>query len=501
MLKKADKAKGQPANEFEQLQHRVTELEREIAKLRQNEIWYTEILDSLQEVVFEVDLAGNLKYGSRSGYAVFGYTEQDFANGINIIDSIVPEERAKFLASVAKLQQGQDLGISEYTAQRRNGSRFPMMVHSSPIIQDNRTLGFRGIVIDISERKALDEQISYLSMHDSLTGFYNRAYFDQAMQRLSDDAYYPVGLIICDLDNLKLVNDVMGHHHGDLLLQTAAEIIRKCFDAGEIITRIGGDEFAILLPQTNRQVIVDCSANLYTAIGVYNDKNPKLPLSMSVGFAMGVDNGKGLDYLFKQADSNMYREKLQHHYHKQNSIVQSFIMVMKARNIITAEQVKRLQDLIEEFAATIGWTEDYFDNLRLFVHYHDIGKTGIPEYIIFKQDELANEESLEMQRHCEIGYRIALASPELIPIAGWILSHHEWWNGHGYPFGLKGEDIPVESRIFAIVDAYDKLMYGCSKTLSPLEALRELLKGAGTQFDPDLVKSFRGLVMQKLAES
>lgn len=131
-------------------------------------------------------------------------------------------------------------------------------------------------------------------------------------------------------------------------------------------------------------------------------------------------------------------------------------------------------------------------DLRLFAQFHDIGKVGIPDQILFKNGPLTLEEMVIMKRHCEIGYRIAQASPDLLPIAEWILKHHEWWNGKGYPLGLKGEEIPLECRILAIADAYDAMTNDrpYRKALTREEALSEIKKCSGTQFDPRLVDMF-----------
>jgi HD-GYP domain-containing protein (c-di-GMP phosphodiesterase class II) len=114
---------------------------------------------------------------------------------------------------------------------------------------------------------------------------------------------------------------------------------------------------------------------------------------------------------------------------------------------------------------------------------------GIPDRILFKPGSLNPEEFLEMQKHCEIGHRIALSSPDLAPIADWVLKHHEWWNGKGYPLRLAGEEIPLECRILSIADAYDAMLNDrpYRKALTREMAMEELKRCAGTQFDPYLV--------------
>jgi HD-GYP domain-containing protein (c-di-GMP phosphodiesterase class II) len=140
--------------------------------------------------------------------------------------------------------------------------------------------------------------------------------------------------------------------------------------------------------------------------------------------------------------------------------------------------------------------DSVLDELTLLAALHDIGKIGIPEGIIIKQGNLTGEEWESIWKHPEIGYRIAGQFPELAPIAEAILAHHEWWNGTGYPRGLKGEDIPFISRIISIVDAYDAMTYGrpYKEAMEHQETLEEIKRFAGSQFDPQIVEMFLKII-------
>jgi len=166
-----------------------------------------------------------------------------------------------------------------------------------------------GTFMDISERKNMEEQLRYLSLHDSLTSLYNRNYFEEEMHRLEKGRNALPGLIICDIDGLKLINDILGHRGGDELLIAAANIIKNPFRTGDIVARIGGDEFAILLPNCNRDIVENACQRIRNAIAEYNKKNPGLLLGMSIGFAISDETGDAGN-LFKRADDNMYQEKL-----------------------------------------------------------------------------------------------------------------------------------------------------------------------------------------------
>jgi len=347
-------------------------------------------------------------------------------------------------------------------------------------------------LLDITERKRIEKQLKYLSFHDSLTGLYNRAFFEEEMSRLGNERHLPIGIIMCDVDGLKLVNDTLGHHAGDELLVAVAGIIKKCFRESDIVTRIGGDEFAVILPNSGRNVVKRACDNIQNALAKYNTTNTKYAINLSLGFAVREEPSVSIDELFKEADNNMYREKLHHKESARSAIVHALMRALAARDFITEGHAERLQRLVAGMAVAIGLPESNAADLRLLAQFHDIGKVGVPDSILFKPGPLTPEERSEIERHCSIGHRIALSAPDLAPIADWILKHHEWWNGEGYPLGLKREEIPLECRILAIADAYDAMTSDrpYRKAITHEEAVKELERCAGSQFDPVLTPKF-----------
>lgn len=349
------------------------------------------------------------------------------------------------------------------------------------------------------EHRKLQERLTYLSIHDPLTGLYNRTYFSCELDRLAQPQFAPVGIIVGDLDGLKLINDTWGHQRGDSLLIAAADIFRKVCPESTVITRIGGDEFVLLLPLATLAALEKLSHSITQAVDNYNQTSALeegLVLSISLGFALAETSPANLQEVFRAADNNMYREKLHRSQSNRSAIVQTAMKLLEARDFITEGHGDRLQVLVARLGSALGLPENRVNDLKLLAQFHDIGKVGIPDSILFKPGKLTPEEFNEMKRHSEIGYRIAQASPDLSIIAEYILKHHEWWNGSGYPMGLAGDAIPLECRILSIADAYDAMTSDrpYRQALSHEQAAAELRRFAGIQFDPQLIEKFITLV-------
>lgn len=380
----------------------------------------------------------------------------------------------------------------EWKARRPNDNTvFDIEVHLCRQALDGNEVVL-ATIRNITARKRMEEQLKYNSIHDCLTGLYNRAYFEEELHRLNTGREDPVSVVVCDIDGLKLVNDIMGHEAGDRLLKAAARVINSVFRGGDVVARLGGDEFAVLLPQTDLEMVTKIAGRIGKETMKYNATQPEAPLGLSVGYAIREDARIPLDEILRQADNNMYLEKRRSGGKIRNTIVQVIRRQLEERGLITREHTNRLQQLVTSLAAAIGLPAHTLTALSLLAQFHDLGKVGIPDHILSKPEPLTAEEYAEVRRHCEIGHHLARSVPDLVQIADWILKQYEWWNGSGYPLGLEGEQIPVECRILAVANAYLAMTSDrpYRKALSRPEAVAELRQYAGTQFDPELVEKF-----------
>lgn len=346
------------------------------------------------------------------------------------------------------------------------------------------------------ERKSSEEKIEHLSLHDSLTDFYNRAYFEEKLERYNFPRYYPLSIVMLDINGLKVINDTFGHSEGDRLLQHFSQVLTSVSRQGDILARIGGDEFAILLPSTTSEETNKFCERIKKACQQDKIKPIYLRLNISLGHTTQEGEYKDTDTLLKEADKKMYQDKLFNGKSREKHFLETFRIVLAERDPHTSDHSQRLQELALSLGKKVGLTEYQLGNLKLLALLHDIGKIGIPDSILFKTYILTPSEWEKMREHSRIGYRMAKNIPDFTPIAQEILYHHEHWDGNGYPVGLKGEKIPLLSRIISIIDAYDVMQsrrpYKCP--ISKTEALKEIKRCAGTQFDPQLVKIFLKII-------
>lgn len=265
------------------------------------------------------------------------------------------------------------------------------------------------------------------------------------------------------------------------------------------MARWGGDEFVILLPQTTNQTAEKICDRIRQACAAAS--NNAIKLSIALGYATKKEPEENVMQVLKRAEDNMYKNKLLSGKSLRSSIVASLKKAMYEKNNESEAHGERLSKYCKKMGRVLGLPESDINDLELLSLLHDIGTVMIKDSILNSSKPLTPEEWQEIKKHPEVGYRIAQSVPELAAIAEYILSHHERWDGQGYPQGLKGKDIPLLSRIFAVADAYEAMTQQRPHRppLTREQAVAELLANAGTQFDPDIVNIFIHKVLPELA--
>lgn len=343
--------------------------------------------------------------------------------------------------------------------------------------------------------------LEYLSYHDLLTGLPNRRFLLEQMERMEKERVLPCTLVVGDVNELKLVNDAFGYQVGDELLKYVATILQVHCGPDDVVGRWAGDEFVIMLPNASARdgkLFIERLKQVFIGQKFYS-----IFVSLSLGYCTKTAEAEGIEEIFNKAERMMYQAKLTHSPRVKSETVQALMGVLYEKSKREEEHSQRVSQLCANIAKEFGLSEQESLEIQLAGLFHDLGKISIEGEILNKAGSLTPEEWLEMKNHPESGYRILKSVTGMEAIAEAVLGHHERWNGSGYPRGLKGEQIPFMSRIIAVADAYDAMVSirPYRRPLSSKEALEELKKCAGTDFDPNIVDVFIKIIVQELGQN
>ncbi len=454
---------------------------------------YVDLIEQTSDWVWEVDEKGYFSFVNSRVETITGYKRSEMLGKSPFCFMEKTEaERVKKAFNEA-LENRQPIEQLENRLLHKNGQEICFETSGMPVYgEKGRVKGFRGISREVTERDKRWKKMEYLSMHDKLTGLYNRAFFEEELRRLDQGRDYPITIIYVDVNNMKLVNDAFGHEKGDELLKRAAEVLQNSLRKSEVLARVGGDEFVALLPGTGEEIARTIVSRIRQRVEEHNRNNELIPLNFSMGRVTAESCDVSLWEMLKAADDLMYRDKL--FVSKEDHLENTDKLAAKIlnSNYLDSGRSKRLAQMCRKIGGKLSLSREQLSNLDLLVKAHNLGKAGIPKSILHKQGKLNREEQNIIYLHPEKGYRIALTSSELAEIADLILKHHEWWDGNGYPLGLKGAEIPLECRILSVVDAFSAMTEGrvYKEACSVQEAVDELKRHAGSQFDPEVVEAF-----------
>jgi diguanylate cyclase (GGDEF)-like protein/putative nucleotidyltransferase with HDIG domain len=379
----------------------------------------------------------------------------------------------------------------------------------------------------LAEVGRLYREQAQAAVTDAITGLPNhRAIMSQIDEELAhcEQASSPCTMLFVDIDHFKCVNDTWGHRAGDAILREVAARLRTTIRFSDFVGRYGGEEFALLLPETDIVAASETAERLRLTIGAHpcvwqsedGSSNAIISITASIGVASYGIHGTTREMLVERADHAMYRAKQggrnrvciadlddqaagvpivlgEAQQQVESSTLHVLTAAANARDRGTGDHAHRMVALAEATARVLRLTDEQVHLVRLGALLHDIGKIGIPDAILHKPGPLTTEEWDVMRLHPEIGRRIlSQAGGVFLALADIVVAHHERWDGCGYPFGLEGENIPLAARILTVIDSYDAMtsrrVY--REAMSPLAARAELERCAGSQYDPTIVAAF-----------
>lgn len=446
---------------------------------------------------------GKLRYVNKAGLLIRGKSHDDIVQDIDSSKyvrswNMFHLDGSPYKADEVPLTRAVKLGETcseEFIIRRDNLENRYVLANAAPIKDtDDKVVAGIVVFIDITDRKNAENSLVFLSYHDYLTGLYNRRYFEDAKTKLDSEENLPLSVLIVDINGIRLINDAFGHSEGDKVIKEITEIMQEHCRKHDVLARTGGDEFTMLMPKTEHAEAYTTLTDILRKCEAYNKtlRSRGYDISLSIGYDTKSAPDENIDKVLKTAEDYMHKRKLLNRRSSYSSLLSSIMATMYERSQETEEHAERIAELSRMMGKQFNLPQKSLDELELFSMLHDIGKVGIDDRILNKPEDLTSSEWVDMRKHPESGFRIAMSSAELQSIGEYILTHHERWDGTGYPQGLKGEEIPLLSRILAVADAYDAMTEDrvYRKAMTKEAAIEEIRKGSGKQFDPHVVKVF-----------
>ncbi|MBD5545585.1 MAG: HD domain-containing protein [Lachnospiraceae bacterium] len=405
-----------------------------------------------------------------------------------------PLTRGKFMeyAGISEVTNVLEDKEFEYELKTDRGKKIYQCKYSC-MKDKGKVVGSSFVFYDITTVKeayfALERSITY----DRLTGFFNKRSFLNQVPQWEDRKYWPVTIAVFNVNNLQMMNDSYGTEYGDQVMLALTSILKKFIGKENFIAKMDGGDIAVVFEVMPQEKAITACEKIKKEMEKVSSENP---VTLEYGVSEKTDETISVDKAFLNARSSMRNKKMLRDTSASRALVDSLKQTLSESDYETEEHVERTREMAARLGREMGLSDSDIAKLELLAVLHDIGKVAIPHNVLVKKGKLNEEERKIMQQHTVKGYRIAKSSPELAEIADCILSHHEKWDGTGYPNGLKGEEIPLLARVISAVDSHDVMVHNRPyHTAMPEQAAIDELKAcAGTQFDPHVVEVFVALL-------
>jgi diguanylate cyclase (GGDEF)-like protein/PAS domain S-box-containing protein/putative nucleotidyltransferase with HDIG domain len=496
-------------------------------------------------------LDGKILEWNHASEILYGYSKQEVIGKKGMDLFVLESDRKDFQEAFANMKDtGRPPASREWKARSKNGKEITVYSSMFPILQSDKVIEIYCMDVDISDRveserrlNEIKDKLESLALKDALTEIYNFRYFRERLNAEFERAkrsLSPLTILMIDLDYFKSINDSYGHQFGDKVLKQVARFLKTELRTNDVVARWGGEEFAIILLDTNRNDGLAVGNKILELFRTrsFGDGTTIIKLKCSMGIVSYpedplfsieeiIDAGEESIYKAKERggdgvalygheigekDLEKYSQEDRKRYidsvkqrlsfyavRSEHSILEAIYSLAKSielRDRRTKEHCDRMVEYAEKVAKRIGMNEQEVDNVRRAAMLHDIGKLGISDGILLKPGRLTPKEYEIVKKHPVIGADIISVAGFLKDIVPFILCHHERYDGAGYPRGLKGEEIPLGARIIAVVDVYEALTSDrpYHKAISKEEAIATLQEGSGTQFDERILKVFLDVI-------
>lgn len=524
----------------------VTERKKTHQKIIEAQTKYKMFLETVPIHIAMIDASGKFVIWNKYSETMLGYTSDE------VIGKLTPRaihETAEEATEVLETASRDGRFDREIMLVHKNGEKVPARLVVVPFKVENKIAGFYGFAEDLSQRKktekallSVKEKMETMALKDPLTELYNNHY---VVERVNDEferakrSFAPLSVLLIDVDYFKAVNDKYGHDFGDKVLLQTATLLKSELRTNDVLARWAGEEFMIALPEIGRENAVIVARKIHHAFKNkgFGDENNTIHLTCSIGmvsypedpiftakeFLEAVENsvfkvkgfgGNGIGSLFYgliKDDEKLFRtekdrllaslkEKLQFFAVKgEDSMLEAIHSLSKTLELKDHTTRIHADNTIRyaiKLARKLEMSEREIENVRRAAILHDIGKLGIPDNILLKKGPLTEAEYEIVRQHPKFAAEIMSVADFLKESVPYVIHHHERYDGNGYPNGLKAGEIPLGARIIAVVDVYEALTSDrpYHKAMLKKEALQEIKRNAGTQFDPRVVTAFLEIV-------
>jgi diguanylate cyclase (GGDEF)-like protein/putative nucleotidyltransferase with HDIG domain/PAS domain S-box-containing protein len=450
------------------------------------------ILDSTAEAIFGLDVEGRCTFCNASCLELLGFKSENELIGYDIHELIHSKRRdgsplPRHECDIIRTCLEGTPTHAEDEVFWRGEASFEVEYHSYPQYKDGALFGAVVTFTDNTLKKMQAEQIQYYSSHDSLTGLLNRSCFETVLRRTDVRQNLPLSVIMADLNGLKLTNDVFGHGAGDELLVKSARVLKKVCREDDIVARQGGDEFIILLPRTPNEAAQTIVRRIQDMLA--KEKTDVIRCSVSLGCDTKLEPSQSIDITIKNAENNMYQDKSLNRNRVDADMINAVIMTLYSKLPQEEQHSLNVSELCRTIGEALGLPAAEIVLLRRAGLLHDIGKISVDSESSAEQSDLSGQEDYHGRQHPAIGFRILNLFDSTVNIAEAVYSHHEHWDGSGYPRGLKDNEIPLMARIIAVVGRYDHLRNAMGESAEARKNIIAVLREeAGTHFDPKMTE-------------